>query len=103
MDDYQLVAVPIRDSAGRVLGALAVGWDTSNLLDAAWAALRPGGRIVANAVTLQGEQRLAQAYELHGGELKLESELGKGTTVTIALPATRLIEVRASSLLKEAV
>jgi two-component system, cell cycle sensor histidine kinase PleC len=40
--------------------------------------------------------------ELHGGELKLESELGKGTTVTILLPASRLIGVRMAQPLKEA-
>jgi signal transduction histidine kinase len=32
--------------------------------------------------------------ELHGGELKIESGLGKGTTVTIRLPATRIVEAR---------
>ena len=32
--------------------------------------------------------------ELHGGELKIESELGKGTTVTVKLPISRLAENR---------
>ena len=31
--------------------------------------------------------------ELHGGSLELESELGKGTTVTVRLPAMRTIDV----------
>ena len=39
--------------------------------------------------------------ELHGGGLKLESEFGKGTAVTISLPASRLIEVKPSASLKE--
>jgi signal transduction histidine kinase len=29
--------------------------------------------------------------ELHGGELKIESELDKGTTVTVAFPPERTI------------
>jgi precorrin-6B C5,15-methyltransferase / cobalt-precorrin-6B C5,C15-methyltransferase len=39
------------------------------LLDACWDALRPGGRIVANAVTLEGEQALHAARAAHGGDL----------------------------------
>ncbi len=39
------------------------------VLEAAWAALKVGGRLVANAVTLEGEQRLAAAYQQYGGEL----------------------------------
>jgi two-component system cell cycle sensor histidine kinase PleC len=41
--------------------------------------------------------------ELHGGEIKIESELGKGTTATVTLPASRLIGVRMLPALKEAV
>jgi two-component system cell cycle sensor histidine kinase PleC len=41
--------------------------------------------------------------ELHGGELKLESELDKGTTVTVTLPASRLVDIRKRPALKEAV
>lgn len=39
------------------------------LLDACWGALAPGGRIVANAVTLEGERALADARAAHGGTL----------------------------------
>ncbi|WP_323369478.1 precorrin-6y C5,15-methyltransferase (decarboxylating) subunit CbiE [Streptomyces alkaliterrae] len=39
------------------------------LLDACWAALRPGGRLVANTVTLESEALLAGWYRRHGGEL----------------------------------
>ena len=39
------------------------------MLDTAWAALRPGGRLVANAVTLESEALLAQWYSRHGGDL----------------------------------
>lgn len=39
------------------------------VFEAAWAALKPGGRLVANAVTLESEQRLAQNFARHGGSL----------------------------------
>jgi precorrin-6Y C5,15-methyltransferase (decarboxylating) len=52
-------------------GAIFVGGGTSapGLLDACWAALVPGGRIVANAVTLEGERALHAARAAHGGTL----------------------------------
>ncbi len=34
-----------------------------------WSALKPGGRLVANAVTLEGEAALISRHESHGGEL----------------------------------
>jgi precorrin-6Y C5,15-methyltransferase (decarboxylating) len=45
------------------------GVSTPGVLEACWQALRPGGRIVANAVTLQGEAALTAACERHGGRL----------------------------------
>ncbi len=45
------------------------GFTDKGVFDAAWAALRPGGRIVANAVTLESETRLQRAFHRHGGEL----------------------------------
>ncbi len=39
------------------------------ILDTAWRALRPSGRIVANAVTLEAQSTLANAATRHGGEL----------------------------------
>ncbi len=39
------------------------------LFDACWGALKPGGRLVANAVTLEGEQALYQRQQQLGGEL----------------------------------
>lgn len=37
--------------------------------DAAWAALRPLGRLVANAVTLESEAELIVLHKAHGGDL----------------------------------
>ncbi|MFJ8696617.1 precorrin-6y C5,15-methyltransferase (decarboxylating) subunit CbiE [Streptomyces roseolilacinus] len=45
------------------------GLTAPGLLDACWAALRPGGRLVANTVTLESEALLAERYRRHGGEL----------------------------------
>jgi precorrin-6B C5,15-methyltransferase / cobalt-precorrin-6B C5,C15-methyltransferase len=45
------------------------GLTTPGMLDAAWAALKPGGRLVANTVTLESEALLAQWYTRNGGEL----------------------------------
>jgi precorrin-6Y C5,15-methyltransferase (decarboxylating) len=51
--------------------AIFVGGGLSDpgLLDAAWAALKPGGRLVANAVSLQSEARLIDCFQKHGGEI----------------------------------
>jgi precorrin-6Y C5,15-methyltransferase (decarboxylating) len=55
--------------------AIFVGGGGSDpaVLDACWAALRPGGRLVANAVTLQTESALvARCTELGGDLIRLE-------------------------------
>ena len=50
--------------------AIFVGGGLSiDLFDAAFAALRPLGRIVANAVTLESEAVLLDLYKRHGGDL----------------------------------
>jgi precorrin-6Y C5,15-methyltransferase (decarboxylating) len=45
------------------------GVSGAGLLDACWAQLKPGGRLVANAVTLEGEQALVAWREANGGDL----------------------------------
>ncbi|MER8232326.1 precorrin-6y C5,15-methyltransferase (decarboxylating) subunit CbiE [Streptomyces sp. NPDC094049] len=45
------------------------GLTAPGLLDACWAALPVGGRLVANTVTLESEAVLAARHRRHGGEL----------------------------------
>ncbi|WP_236830946.1 precorrin-6y C5,15-methyltransferase (decarboxylating) subunit CbiE [Blastococcus sp. KM273128] len=45
------------------------GATVPGVLDACWDALRPGGRLVVNAVTLESEAALADRHARHGGEL----------------------------------
>lgn len=45
------------------------GASTPGLFDLCWAALPPGGRLVANVVTLEGEVALSEFRDRHGGEL----------------------------------
>ncbi len=51
--------------------AIFLGGAVANetLFHACWTALRPGGRLVANAVTLEGEQALYARHARLGGEL----------------------------------
>jgi precorrin-6B C5,15-methyltransferase / cobalt-precorrin-6B C5,C15-methyltransferase len=45
------------------------GLNSAGLVERCWAALSVGGRLVANAVTVEGEQRLAQSRGVLGGSL----------------------------------
>jgi precorrin-6Y C5,15-methyltransferase (decarboxylating) len=45
------------------------GLATEGLFERAWAALKPGGRLVANAVTLETETRLNELFAQFGGDL----------------------------------
>jgi precorrin-6Y C5,15-methyltransferase (decarboxylating) len=45
------------------------GIGDEDVFGAAWRALKPGGRLVANVVTLEGEARLIALQGAHGGEL----------------------------------
>ena len=70
--------------------------------------LRPFEQVETSYSRKHGGSGLGLPYakrltELHGGELKIESELAKGTAVTVTLPPSRLVEVRRRSALKEAV
>jgi precorrin-6B C5,15-methyltransferase / cobalt-precorrin-6B C5,C15-methyltransferase len=59
-----------------------------------WQALGPGGRLVANAVTLEGEQCLAAAQARHGGDLvriavSRAAPVGKRTGWRPLMPVTQ--------------
>lgn len=95
---------------GRAPGALAGlpapdaifvggGVTRENVLADCWAALKPGGRLVANAVTLQSELALVQWREHYGGELTRlhiaqAAPLGEFDTWRQALPITLLDTVK---------
>jgi precorrin-6Y C5,15-methyltransferase (decarboxylating) len=74
------------------------GVTVPGMLEHCWASLKPGGRLVANAVTLQSEAALVAWREQVGGELTRISvaqaqPLGGFDTWRSALPIT-LLEVR---------
>jgi precorrin-6Y C5,15-methyltransferase (decarboxylating) len=69
-------------------GATAAG-----MFDACWKALRPGGRLVANGVTLETESLIAQWYKAVGGDLirldvQRASAIGTMTGWRPAMPVT---------------
>lgn len=71
------------------------GVTREGVLDACWAELKPGGRLIANAVTLQSEMTLMAWREQHGGELTRihiaqAQPLGDFDTWRQALPITLL-------------
>jgi precorrin-6Y C5,15-methyltransferase (decarboxylating) len=71
------------------------GLTVPGVLDACWTRLRQGGRLVANAVTLQSEAALVEWRARHGGELTrigiAQAEpLGSFDTWRPALPITLL-------------
>jgi precorrin-6Y C5,15-methyltransferase (decarboxylating) len=71
------------------------GVTREGVLDTCWAELKPGGRLIANAVTLQSEMTLMAWREQHGGELTRihiaqAQPLGDFDTWRQALPITSL-------------
>jgi precorrin-6Y C5,15-methyltransferase (decarboxylating) len=68
------------------------------LFDAVWSALKPGGRLVVNAVSLGSEARLIEYFQRHAGELvRLEvAKAGKAGTggVFVWRPAAPIIQWR---------
>jgi precorrin-6B C5,15-methyltransferase / cobalt-precorrin-6B C5,C15-methyltransferase len=75
------------------------GLSDPGVFDAAWSALKPGGRLVANAVSLQSEACLIEFFQRHGGELvRLEvAKAGKAGSggVFVWRPAAPIIQWRA--------
>ena len=75
------------------------GVTRDGVLDTCWQHLRPGGRLVANAVTLQSEMTLMNWRAQHGGELTRlhvaqAQPLGDFDTWRQALPITLLDVVK---------
>ncbi|RZU18421.1 precorrin-6Y C5,15-methyltransferase (decarboxylating) [Kribbella rubisoli] len=69
-------------------GATAAG-----MFDACWGALKPGGRLVTNGVTLETESLIAGWYTAHGGDLvrlsvQRASAVGSMTGWRPAMPVT---------------
>jgi precorrin-6B C5,15-methyltransferase / cobalt-precorrin-6B C5,C15-methyltransferase len=76
----QLGAPRLKIVAGEAPGALkglpaphaifiGGGVGVAGVFEAAWQALRPSGRLVANVVSIEGEMHLYDLQEKHGGEL----------------------------------
>ncbi|KPQ33568.1 MAG: precorrin-6Y C5,15-methyltransferase (decarboxylating) CobL [Phormidium sp. OSCR] len=70
------------------------GLTTPNLLETCWQALPSGGRLVANAVTVESEQRLFQAQQEWGGALtriaiQRAKPLGRFLSWTALAPVTQ--------------
>ncbi|NVI90052.1 precorrin-6y C5,15-methyltransferase (decarboxylating) subunit CbiE [Actinomadura sp. BRA 177] len=69
------------------------GLTVPGLLERCWDALQPGGRLVANAVTLESEVKVAEYRRTHGGELvrigvERAAPLGGFTGWRPAMPVT---------------
>ncbi len=75
------------------------GLGDAGLFDAAWTALKPGGRLVANAVSLASEATLIQLFQQHGGELsRIEiakaGAAGRSGKVFVWRPAAPIVQWR---------
>jgi precorrin-6Y C5,15-methyltransferase (decarboxylating) len=69
------------------------GLTAPGMVETCWNALRPGGRLVANTVTVEGERVVLAAYERLGGELTRiaidrAAPLGAFTTWRPQIPVT---------------
>jgi precorrin-6Y C5,15-methyltransferase (decarboxylating) len=75
------------------------GLGDAGLFESAWAALKPGGRLVANAVSLGSEAKLIDLFQRHGGELtRIEiarsGPAGRSGKVFVWRPAAPIIQWR---------
>jgi precorrin-6Y C5,15-methyltransferase (decarboxylating) len=79
--------------------AIFIGGGASDTLDAAIAALRPGGRLIVNAVTLETEAWLIERHARLGGTLtriaiSRAEQLGGKTGWRAAMPVTQWVWVK---------
>ncbi|XVX19109.1 precorrin-6y C5,15-methyltransferase (decarboxylating) subunit CbiE [Actinomycetota bacterium] len=68
-----VVREPVADALAGLRDPDAVfvgGGASAEVIEEAWRRLRPGGRLVAHAVTLETEAVLVDAWRAHGGELR---------------------------------
>lgn len=89
-----LAGLPAPDAA-----FIGGGLGDAGLFEAVWSALKPGGRLVANAVSLGSEARLIELFQRHGGELtRLEiaksGQAGSSGKVFVWRPAAPIIQWR---------
>jgi precorrin-6Y C5,15-methyltransferase (decarboxylating) len=79
---------------------LGGGLSDPALFDRAWSALKPGGRLVANAVSLKSEALLIELFQRHGGELarldvaRAGSAGRPGSGVFVWRPAAPIVQWR---------
>lgn len=72
------------------------GLTQPGVFDNAWQRLTPGGRLVANAVTVESAALLWQLRETYGGHItefriSTEKPVGSFTTLSPALPVTQWV------------
>jgi precorrin-6B C5,15-methyltransferase / cobalt-precorrin-6B C5,C15-methyltransferase len=84
--------------------AIFIGGGTTSegLIDTCWTALRSGGRLVANAVTVESELQLLQWQQQVGGELtriaiQRTQPIGNFLGWKPLIPVTQLVAVKSSS------
>lgn len=75
------------------------GLTSEGVFETCWGALRPGGRVVANAVTVQSEARLVELHADYGGTLNRISvssaePVGKFHGWKPAMPITQWVAVK---------
>ncbi|MGO4683076.1 precorrin-6y C5,15-methyltransferase (decarboxylating) subunit CbiE [Hyphomicrobium sp. 2TAF46] len=82
--------------------AIFIGCGTAdgNVIEACWTALKPGGRIVVNAVTLESEHALLAAHQSRGGTLTRMSveraePVGKLMAWRPAMPVLQWVSAKA--------
>ncbi|BAY99425.1 precorrin-6B C(5,15)-methyltransferase (decarboxylating) [Tolypothrix tenuis PCC 7101] len=79
------------------------GVTADNLFDICWSVLKPGGRLVANVVTIEGEQTLFKWYEKVGGNftriaIQRAEPIGKFLGWRGMAPVTQWIAIKSSAI-----
>ncbi|BAY88939.1 MULTISPECIES: bifunctional cobalt-precorrin-7 (C(5))-methyltransferase/cobalt-precorrin-6B (C(15))-methyltransferase [unclassified Tolypothrix] len=79
------------------------GVTADNLFDICWSVLKPGGRLVANVVTIEGEQTLFKWYEKVGGNftriaIQRAEPIGKFLGWRGMAPVTQWIAIKSPAI-----